>query len=82
MTAVLTLLTPVAAYFSIWALVAVRVAEGFFEVSQDVKVGCSHPNDSLCSFDLGSDISCNARYLGQVGTASREKYTRHYFLFR
>ena len=33
MTAVLTLLTPVAAYLSIWALIAVRVAEGFFEVS-------------------------------------------------
>jgi MFS family permease len=32
MTAVLTLLTPIAAYLSIWALIAVRVAEGFFEV--------------------------------------------------
>ena len=32
MTAVLTLLTPVAADFSVWALIAVRAAEGFFEV--------------------------------------------------
>lgn len=32
MTAVLTLLTPVAADLSIWALIAVRAAEGFFEV--------------------------------------------------
>lgn len=35
MTAVLTLLTPVAVYLSIWALIAVRVAEGFFEVGSD-----------------------------------------------
>ena len=34
MTSVLTLLTPVAAYVGLWALIAVRVAEGFFEVSQ------------------------------------------------
>ena len=32
MTAVLTLLTPTAADISVWALVALRVAEGFFEV--------------------------------------------------
>ena len=38
MTAVLTLLTPVAAYLSIWALIAVRVAEGFFEVSGDILI--------------------------------------------
>lgn len=38
MTAVLTLLTPAAAYLSIWALVAVRVAEGFFEVSYQFAV--------------------------------------------
>ena len=37
MTSVLTLLTPVAAYISVWALIAVRVAEGFFEVSQGMK---------------------------------------------
>ena len=34
MTAVLTLLTPVAADLSLWALIAVRAAEGFFEVSR------------------------------------------------
>lgn len=32
MTAVLTLLTPVAAQVSVWALVALRVLEGMFEV--------------------------------------------------
>ena len=32
MTAVLTLLTPLAAQVSVWALVALRVAEGMFEV--------------------------------------------------
>ena len=32
MTAVLTLLTPTAADISVWALVALRVCEGFFEV--------------------------------------------------
>ena len=32
MTAILTLLTPVAADFNVWALIAVRAAEGFFEV--------------------------------------------------
>ena len=32
MTAILTLLTPLAADLSVWALVALRVAEGFFEV--------------------------------------------------
>ena len=37
MTSVLTLLTPVAAYVSVWALIAMRVAEGFFEVSQRMK---------------------------------------------
>ena len=34
MTAVLTLLTPVVAYISVWLLIAVRVLEGFFEVSE------------------------------------------------
>ena len=34
MTAVLTLFTPLAAYIGLWALIIVRVAEGFFEVSQ------------------------------------------------
>lgn len=33
MTAVFTLLTPAAAYLNVWALLAVRVAEGFFEVA-------------------------------------------------
>ena len=37
MTAVLTLLTPVAANWHIGALIAVRVAEGFFEVSENIK---------------------------------------------
>ena len=32
MTAVLTLLTPLAAQISVWALVALRVLEGIFEV--------------------------------------------------
>ena len=32
MTAVLTLLTPLAAHISVWALVALRVVEGMFEV--------------------------------------------------
>ena len=32
MTAVLTLLTPLAAQVSVWALVVLRVAEGLFEV--------------------------------------------------
>ena len=36
MTALLTLLTPAAAGISVWALVALRVAEGFFEVMQDM----------------------------------------------
>ena len=36
MTAFLTLLTPVAAYLNMWALIAVRVAEGFFEVSRSI----------------------------------------------
>ena len=38
MTSVLTLLTPAAAYVGLWALIAVRVAEGFFEVSQRIKL--------------------------------------------
>lgn len=38
MTSVFTLLTPAAAYVSVWALIAVRVAEGFFEVNQKIKV--------------------------------------------
>lgn len=38
MTSVLTLLTPAAAYVGLWALIAVRVAEGFFEVSQRRKL--------------------------------------------
>ena len=33
MTAVLTLLTPIAAYTSVWLLVAIRALEGFFEVT-------------------------------------------------
>ena len=33
MTSVLTLFTPLAAETNVWLLVAVRVAEGFFEVS-------------------------------------------------
>ena len=33
-TSVLTLLTPVAANLSVWALVAVRVLEGLFEVRE------------------------------------------------
>ena len=37
MTAVFTLFTPLAAYWHIGALIAVRVAEGFFEVSENVK---------------------------------------------
>ena len=32
MTSVLTLLTPLAADFSVWMLVAIRVLEGMFEV--------------------------------------------------
>ena len=36
MTSVFTLLTPLAANHSVWLLVAVRVLEGFFEVSIDV----------------------------------------------
>lgn len=32
MTAVLTLLTPIAAYTNVWLLVVVRALEGFFEV--------------------------------------------------
>lgn len=35
-TAILTLVTPVAANWSIWALIAVRVIEGFFEVILEV----------------------------------------------
>ena len=38
MTSVFTLPTSLAANVSIWALTAVRVAEGFFEVSQRVKI--------------------------------------------
>ena len=34
MTAILTLFTPLAAYTSVWLLVAVRVLEGFFEVHE------------------------------------------------
>ena len=34
MTALLTLLTPLAAYVGLWALILLRVAEGIFEVSQ------------------------------------------------
>jgi len=33
MTSVFTVLTPLAAYTSVWLLVAVRILEGFFEVS-------------------------------------------------
>lgn len=33
MTSVFTLLTPLAADTSVWVLVAVRILEGFFEVS-------------------------------------------------
>ena len=32
MTAVLTLVTPLAAYISVWCLVGVRILEGIFEV--------------------------------------------------
>ena len=36
MTAVLTLFTPLAVYWHIGALIAVRVAEGFFEVRENM----------------------------------------------
>lgn len=37
MTSVLTLLTPLAADFSVWMLVAVRVLEGMFEVGYGLR---------------------------------------------
>lgn len=37
MTAVLTILTPLAADISVWALVALRAMEGFFEVKVNLK---------------------------------------------
>ena len=33
-TSLLTLITPLMAYFNLWALVACRVVTGFFEVSE------------------------------------------------
>ena len=43
MTAVLTLLTPIAAYTNVWLLVVVRALEGFFEV---------------CSNSIGGAVVC------------------------
>ena len=80
MTAVLTLLTSVAAYLSIWALIAVRVAEGFFEVSGDIDTQSSKILIDFCC--LGSHFSCNACYLGEMGTTSGEKHTHYYYLRR
>ena len=40
MTAVLTLFTPLAAYWHVGALIAVRVAEGFFEVRENYFILC------------------------------------------
>ena len=53
MTAVLTLLTPVAADLSMWALIAVRAAEGFFEV-------CGW-NNNFCAVDQSFSLSCAFR---------------------
>ena len=41
-TSVLTLLTPLAAEFSVWMLIAVRVLEGIFEVGLTVTVAASN----------------------------------------
>ena len=42
MTSVFTLLTPLAANHSVWLLVAVRVLEGFFEVSYFLQSQVDH----------------------------------------
>ena len=42
-TSLLTLITPVAADLSVWALIAVRVLEGFFEVSPCILLYCIDP---------------------------------------
>ena len=71
MTAVLTLLTAVAADLSIWALIAVRAAEGFFEVCRGTCSGADLiKNDFSLSLSQisGSYISCHACHLGEVGT--------------
>ena len=51
MTSVFTLLTPLAANHSVWLLVAVRVLEGFFEVSIAIKV------DDCCTGLFLNDLS-------------------------
>ncbi len=40
MTAILTLLTPLAANISVWFLVVVRILEGFFEVRDRRETNC------------------------------------------
>ncbi len=40
MTAIFTLLTPIAADISVWALVAVRALEGLFEVTKLIMCQC------------------------------------------
>ena len=82
MTAIFTLFTPLAAYWHIGALIAVRVAEGMFEVRVENIKFCNKFSPLLLFIfmSIGSDTSCNACYLGKVGTTFRAKYTHHNFI--
>ena len=77
---VLTLFTPVAANLSVWALVAVRVLEGLFEVREVhvyIRTVCyMHANIS------GIHVPSDAVNVGEMGPSPRTEQTSPNLLLR
>lgn len=73
LTAVLTVVSPFAAYWGLVPFLIVRVAEGFTEVNIFFITHLYVEIINLLFLYIGSDVSCNAQYAGNLGTPVREE---------
>lgn len=73
LTAVLTVVSPFAAYWGLVPFLIVRVAEGFTEVNIFFITHLYVEIINLLFLYIGSDVSCNAQYVGNLGTPVREE---------
>lgn len=76
LTAVLTVISPFAAYWGLVPFLVVRVAEGFTEVNILFYIYIKHICIEIMLIFLviiGSNISCDAQYAGTLGAAVRKE---------
>lgn len=78
LTAVLTVISPFAAYWGLIPFLVVRVAEGFTEVnyrysSLSETYTIIADISSILYVYVGCNIPCNAQYASALGTSVREK---------